>query len=31
MDESDDFELDREMNGKLIMASSPNGYLRRRS
>lgn len=31
MEESDDFELDREMNGKLIMASSPNGYLRRRS
>ncbi len=31
MDESDDFELDHEMNGKLIMASSPNGYLRKRA
>lgn len=30
MTETDEFELDKEMNGKLIMGSSPNGYLRRR-
>ncbi len=30
MTECNDFELDEEMNGKLIMGSSPSGYLRRR-
>jgi cephalosporin hydroxylase len=28
--ECDDFELDMELNGKLIMGSSPGGYLRRK-
>lgn len=31
MAQSDDFELDAEINGKLIMGSSPGGYLRRRA
>jgi cephalosporin hydroxylase len=30
MAECDEFELDEEMNGKLIVGSSPGGYLRRR-
>ena len=31
MCESDDFEVDEVLNGKLVMSSSPGGYIRRRA